>query len=278
MTTETIVTKHYNGKYEIAFYPKSHRRKLVGTKEWMDGVSSATGIIDKSRALMYWADGIVREFLMAALEAGEPLSEPLIEDALQQRHLALDEAATSGTLVHEWIEQYVKGEDPEVPEDKAVRNGVLAFLKWVRKYDVRFVASEQFVLSEKYWYHGIMDAIFTMKPTKHKVNHALDYKTGSGIYMEQVFQLSGYQHAHAEEFGTKFGSKFIARLIKKDKYDKKTGELLQAAGDFEFKEFPAEEHESHFKGFLNCLEIKRMQKQWDKTHGAKPKKAKLKKK
>lgn len=268
MATETIVTEHYNGKYPVAFYPKSHKRKIVGTKEWLDGVTSATNMLDKSTPLLKWADGLVKEFLLAAVEAGEPLSEELIKEAIGRREVEKKEAGDSGTLVHEWAEAYIKGRNPKVPEDKAVRNGVLGFLKWVRDYDVKFLESEKYVFSEKYWYHGIMDCSFTMgKGENHKIKHPGDFKTGSGIYPDQAFQVAAYQHADTEEHGTVYGSKWILRFIKKDKYDKTGKILVQRAGDFEAKEFAAEEHEAHFESFLACLKLKRQSKIFDKKHG-----------
>jgi len=265
--TNVQTSFHYDNSAIIKFYPDSHKYKLDGRKDFLIGVTTATGMKDKSRPLMIWASRLTRDFLIDAIKDGLQLVTPeLIEEAVNLYNVKREEAATSGTMVHDWAEQYIKGKNPEVPEDEKVRNGVLAFMKWVNENGVNFEASEKKVYSKKHEYVGTMDAIFTMECEDHKILHAGDFKTGSGIYADQAFQVSAYQAAETEEHGTKFGSKWIIRFIKEDKFDK-YGKLTQSAGDFCAKEFLPSEHESHFKGFLGCLEIKKQDKIWEKEHG-----------
>ncbi len=266
MATEIEESSHYNGEVEINFYPNSHRYKLKGEKGYLIGVTTATGMVDKSRPLMIWAERLTQDYLNNVLATEEAIDHHHIEEAINQRNIRLEQAATTGTLVHEWAEAYIKGEDPEIPEDDSVSNGVLAFLKWVSEHDVKFAESEVRVYSKEHQYVGTMDTIFTMGHEGHKVLHAGDFKTGSGVYIDQAFQVSAYQAAYTEEHGTKFGSKWILRFVKEDKIDRNTGIVIQEAGTFEAKEFKAEEHEGHFKGFLGALEIKRQDKIWNKLH------------
>ena len=249
------ISKHYNGEVTIKFYPDSHRYQLEGKKDYLIGVTTATGMLDKSRALLIWSSKLTKKFLLERLKDGaESIDEAVIEDAVNQHNIKREEAATSGTLVHAWAEAYIKGQNPGVPEDENVRNGVLAFLKWVNENGVQFVASEKRVYSRKHEYVGTMDCIFTMAIEDHQILHPGDFKTSSGFYVEQPFQVAGYQEAHTEEFGTKFGDKYII------KFNKETGE-------FELKRFGVEEHEDHFQGFLACLKLKQISKEWDKKHG-----------
>lgn len=247
-------TKHYNGEVVIKFYPDSHRYQLEGRKDYLIGVTTATGMLDKSRALMIWASKLTKDFLIEALEKGEDINQELIEMATNLHNVKRDEAATSGALVHAWAEAYIKGQNPEVPENENVRNGVLAFLKWVNENGAKFVASEKRVYSKKYEYVGTMDCIFTLEKEGHKIIHAGDFKTSSGIYTEMAMQVAAYQQAETEEHGTIYGDKYIL------KFDKNTGE-------FESKRFGVEEHEDHFQGFLACLKLKQISKEWDKKHG-----------
>jgi hypothetical protein len=69
------------------------------------------------------------------------------------------------------------------------------------------------------------------------------------------WQVSAYQEALAEETGLEFGDKWIMRFMKEDKVDKKTGEVLQFAGEYEFAEFPSYQHAGHFEAFLACKTI-----------------------
>lgn len=247
-------TKHYNGEITIKFYPESHRYQLEGRRDYLVGVTTATGMLDKSRPLLIWASRLAKDFLIDALKKGAEITENLIEEAVNQHTVKKEEAATSGSLVHEWAEQYISGKNPEVPEDENVRNGVLAFLKWVNENDVKFIASEKTVYSRKHEYVGTLDCIFTMGREDHKILHLGDFKTSKSVYVEHTFQTAGYQEAETEEFGTVFGDKYIL------KFDKETGE-------FEAKHFPASDHEDHFQGFLACLRLKQLSKKWEKEHG-----------
>lgn len=261
------LSEHYNGQVTIKFYPESHRYQLFGRKDYLIGVTTATGMMDKSTPLVIWATRLTRDYLLTAIENEEEITPELVEYAAQLHEEKKDEAATKGKMVHEWAEKYIKGEEPEVPEDEQVRNGVLAFLKWVSEKDIKFIASEKRIFSKKHEYVGTMDCVFTMGIEGHRILHAGDYKTSSGIYLPMAFQVSGYQEADTEENGTEYGDKYLLRFAKEDKFDKKTGQQTQVAGEFEAKCFKASEHKGHFRGFLACLELKKQAKAWDKVHG-----------
>jgi len=248
------ITSHYNDTVKIKFYVDSHRYQIDGRKDYLIGVTTATGQMDKSRALLIWASRLTRDHLLEALNKEQQITQQLIEEACNLYNAKREEAATSGTLVHDWAERYIKGENPEVPEDENVRNGVIAFLKWVNENGIKFLASEKRVYSKKHEYAGTMDCIFTMAKEDHKIIHAGDFKTSSGFYIEMPMQVSAYQEAETEEHGTQYDDKYII------KFDKTTGE-------FEVKCFPASEHKQHFQGFLACLQLKKLAKEWDKIHG-----------
>jgi hypothetical protein len=144
-----------------------------------------------------------------------------------------------------------------MPEDDRVTNGVMGFLDWVDQYKVKFLDSEKLVYSKKYQYVGLMDCKFTMGSEDHEIIHAGDFKTSSGIYNEMRYQVSAYQQADTEESGCVYGDKWIIRFAKDDKYDKKTGELIEAAGSFEAKPFPLVEHEKDFAAFAGLLAAKK---------------------
>ena len=266
MATNVQISNHYNGTVKIKFYPDSHRYQLDGRRDFLIGVTTATGKLDKSNQLLIWAERLVKSHLLKAINEGRPVDEELINEAIEQRKIRLEEAATIGSLVHGWAEQFIKKMNPAVPEDPRVKNGVVAFLRWIRENDVKFTASEVRIFSKKHEYVGTMDTVFTMGREDHKILHAGDFKTGSGIYIDQAFQVSAYQQAHNEEHGTEFGSKWILRFFKEDKFDD-DGTIKQRAGDFEAKEFDLEEHEGHFKGFLGLLEVKKQDKVWEAKHG-----------
>lgn len=257
--SEFQISKHYNGEVVIKFFPKSHRYQLEGRKDYLIGVTTATSQIDKSRVLLGWASKLAKEYLLTALRNGDYISEAVIDTAVNLHAVKKEEAATIGGLVHKWAEDYIKGLNPVPPNSTNVRNGVLAFLRWIKENGVKFLASEKVVYSRKHNYVGTMDCIFTMAKEDHKIVHVGDFKTSSGFYVEMAFQVSAYQEAEAEEYGTKYGDKYIL------KFDKYTGE-------FQTKCFQVEEHEQHFQGFLSCLNLKRVISEWEKKHGYSAKK------
>lgn len=265
MATLIERSTHYNGSVEIKFYPNSHRYQIEGRKNYLIGVTTATGMKDKSTPLMIWAGRLTKAYLEEVLKSKAIEAED-IETAINQHNVKKEEAATSGTMVHDWAEAYIKGERPTVPEDEKVRNGVLAFLKWVQENDIKFISSERKVYSKKHEYVGTMDVEFTMGITDHKVIYPGDFKTSSAVYLPMTWQVAAYQEATTEEHGTVYGDMHIIRFQKEDKIDK-YGNVKAVAGEFEVKSFPAADHEERFRGFLACLEMKKQDKVWEKLHG-----------
>lgn len=246
-----IVTKLYNGSIELVFDEKRHRF-TINDKSVFPSVTGATGVIDKSRPLIYWAVGLAKNFLMENLQVlvddtkGDKIAA-LIEEASKQHSIKKQKAADTGTQVHQWAEAFIKAKSkkdwPEIPKDPQVFNGVSAFLKWVEEDEVKFVSSEKFIYSKKYKYAGIMDAEAIIK----RKLCVIDFKTSKAIYPEMRFQVAAYQAAVEEESGKEYsGNKWLAR------FDKETG-------DFEAHEFA--EHDKDFKAFVNALELKRRLKE-----------------
>jgi hypothetical protein len=232
----------YEGKILVEFSAGSHRYKING-KTGTPSVTAITGILNKP-ALVYWSANLARDFLLAKMARGEAITDNDIIEASRQHTIKKTAEATSGSLVHDWIERYIKGQKPEIPDDERVVNGVNAFMEWVEQNKIKFVDSEKIVYSKKHGYVGIMDFTCTMGAEKHKILHAGDIKTSSGIYPEMAMQVSAYQMADEEESGRVYGDKVIVRCDK------------DGAG-FEAKWFPAEQHKDDCNGFLGLLQAKK---------------------
>jgi hypothetical protein len=246
-----ITVKLYDGTIELCFDEGKHRFTVNGNSVF-PSVTAATGVIDKSRPLIYWAVGLAKDFLMGNLQVliddtkGDKIAA-IIEEAVKQHSIKKQEAADVGTQVHDWVERFIKAKSknewPEIPKDPQVFNGVTAFLKWVDEYEVKFISSEKLVYSKKYKYAGIMDAEAVIK----RKTCVIDFKTSKAIYPEMRFQVAAYQAAAEEESGKEYsGNKWLAR------FDKQTGE-------FEAHEFA--EQDKDFKAFLAALDLKRRLKE-----------------
>ena len=245
---ESQIVKLYQGKVWIKFYPGSHRYKAEGENDYLISVTATTGMKDKSGPLMWWAVGEMRDFLLARLDKGLKIRAEDVEEARKQHSIKKAKAATIGSRIHEWAEQWAKGENPEVPEEddeetEKVRNGILAFLKWVDEHNVNIVEAETIVYSKKFNYVGKLDCII-----KTKEGLCLgDYKTGKGIYTEFRYQTAAYQGAYAEEHGTRFRGRWLLS------FGPETGE-------FRANFLPASDFKADYEAFLGLLTVKKREK------------------
>ncbi len=243
--------KLYKGEIEIDFYPDCHRYKKVGEKEYLMSVTSITGIIDKSRVLIYWAVGLTKDFLTDKFNSGEKIDLGLIYEACDQHKIRKQEAADIGTQVHDWAEQFsiAMRNDQSAPEikddwDNRVVMGINAFLDWYREHKVKFLEAERLVYSKKYNYCGLVDAIVEINGEKILI----DYKTAKEIYTDMYYQVAAYVNAYNEENNNEIERAMIIH------FNKETGEFC-------IKEFSSEDLKKNTDTFLACLEIKKREKE-----------------
>ncbi|OQB18185.1 MAG: PD-(D/E)XK nuclease superfamily protein [Parcubacteria group bacterium ADurb.Bin192] len=254
--TETKQKSLYNGTVNITFYPNSHKYKLEGEKTYLVSVTSATGMIDKSRFLIPWAVGLAGTHLWEFLEkVNGPYTKeqlyPVIEEALQQHTIKKEEAADIGSMVHAYAETFAEAmlsgvEAPKLPEDAddKVYAGIQAFLDWYTAHHVKFHATERFIYSKNHGFVGMFDVLATVDGKKILI----DYKTSKGVYNEMRYQLSAYRLAYEEETGEKLDGTAILH------FDKETGECTM-------HEYTDADYEADAPVFLACLAIKKRDKE-----------------
>ena len=126
----------YNGEVAVEYFDRYHQYFVNGEKQI--GVTTVTGLIDKSRVLIYWAVNLAKKHLKGVLEINGSITEVDIEDACRAHATYLKDASSLGTQVHEWAESYINAKlkerkDIPLPEDERVMNGVLAFLQMGRR-------------------------------------------------------------------------------------------------------------------------------------------------
>lgn len=206
MATEFQEFNLYKESVKVKFFPDSHQYWVNGKRK--TGVTTILGIIDKSRPLVIWATELMRDFLLDILKKG--ITEDHIYKGAILHEERKVEAATIGDKVHGWIEEYVKGKNPEMPKEKEVQIGVNAFLEWESQNKVKFLSSERVVYSKKHDYIGTMDI-------EAKVNEKLcliDVKTAGGLYNTNALQVAAYAKADEEESGKEYHGRWIIRLAK----------------------------------------------------------------
>lgn len=268
--------KLYKGKVTILFDREKHKfSHLDGTP--IDSVTSATGKLDKSGPLTWWAVRVMGERMLYDLgivpeghfsedneenkkqwlgipniieeHALTDISIVNIFDAIlagKKEHSKRKVAAADiGTEIHKLIDRWNKGEKVKIPDDEKIRNGYIAFLKFIKENkDLKITSSEQFIYSKKYDYAGIKD----WDAVENKMLVIGDNKSSKGIYTEMRYQLAGYWNASEEESGKRYEKGIIAKF---GKYD----------GEFEFLEIPRREYKKDLKAFLGLLKTKRREKE-----------------
>jgi len=134
----------------------------------------------------------------------------LLEQARKAHCQKRDTAGDIGKFVHEQIENWIKGQ-PVKKMNKQAQKMFDNFINWATENKVKFLASEQRVYSEKYWYAGTFDFLCKLDGK----TYLGDIKTGSGIYPEMWAQCAGYQIALQEnEPKTKIDGHLIVNLKK----------------------------------------------------------------
>lgn len=176
------------------------------------------------------------DYIKERIEAGSVIDLDTVELSRKAHQNIKEEAATSGKLVHQWAENFIKGVKQDLPNDDQAKNGIMAFLDWVEQHKVKFVSSERLVYSRQYNFCGHMDAEALIDGKLC----VIDFKTSKGIYPEMLLQTAAYQMAAQEEGSVYDETRYIAR------FDKETGL-------FEVKE--ARNVENDYKAFLAALNL-----------------------
>jgi hypothetical protein len=173
----------------LVFYPKSHRYKLDG--DWVPGVTTITGVLDKSGPLISWASGLVAEYVADNREVMEGLwlagRDPLVAALKKLPEAARKRAAERGTDFHDYAEQIVRGEEVDVPEDHVplVESALAFFADW----KIEPVLIETSVASREYAYAGTLDLVADHANGPRAI---FDWKTGKAIYDSAAWQANGY--------------------------------------------------------------------------------------
>lgn len=253
---DKLIQDLYGGEVQIVHTPGNHTYRMKGRDGTLISVTSATGMIDKSRVLVPWAIELAERHLMAFILGTERAdfarSElvPVISEAVSLWKTKRDEAADTGSQVHAYAEAVgialAKGEPmPDLPDDapEPVHAGINAFLNWLMMNNVRFEATERIVYSREHDYVGLADAIVDIGGKRYVV----DYKTSKGVYNDHRAQVAGYRKAYVEETGEQVGSIIVH-------FSKETGEVSEYyIGD--------DDHAADLVAFLACLDLRR----WDKS-------------
>lgn len=196
MNSET--TTHYDGGVILSFDPQKHAYLLNGKK--VNGVTTVLQRLSKP-ALIYWSAKMASQHVESVLKPGIPLDEmeikQLAKDAIWAHRNVKDSAAEHGTWVHNFIQLYVEGENPNPPQNEKLLRAVSSFTEWYKDLDIKNMECEKRLCSPTLELAGTVDLICELDG---KLT-IIDWKTGSGIYPEYVLQMAAYVMMYEEEFG-----------------------------------------------------------------------------
>ncbi len=249
-----------NGKQKHAYWIDGEEKKKNGEpkRKRLTGITTYCGLLDKSQFLIPWAVGETIKYIRKNLDQLQDDPKELLKRAQEEAERQKQEAADLGKAIHSYIEQHIKGENPEMPDDEKVLRGVIAFTNFIKEHNVEFLESEKVVYSRQHGYVGILDIIA-------KINgkiYLLDIKTGNAIYEEAKMQTAAYLKADMEERKTAYQGRAILRISKEteDEYKQRMAEKNKA-------EYPAYQQfelvfldepltiERDFASFLACKKV-----------------------
>lgn len=259
--------KLYNGAVTILFDdsidPDTGKQKHIyylveaGKKKRLCGVTTFIGVLDKP-ALIPWAVGVTIDYVREHLNELQNDSYEILEKAKKESQNQKDIAGEIGKQIHKWVEQHIKGEQPEMPEDDRVLMGINNFIDWVAEYKVEFKASEILIYSQSFNYVGCADIIATIDGQ----DYLLDIKTSNQIYQEVRLQTAAYKMAYEEETGKKLKGRWVLRISKENEDEYIARMEKKGKPDYPpFKIFEAvnlgEDTFEDFNGFTACMELYR---------------------
>jgi hypothetical protein len=267
----------YKGQVQIEFKEASHSYWLLGEKKKrLTGVTTIIGkAYDKSTYLIPWA---INETIASLLENRsrliEATTETEIKELLAEAKKASSEkrdlAAEIGSAIHGWVESFIKGEAPEMPEDDRVSEGVNNFIKWLDGSGFKLIDTEKIVYSKKYGFVGTLD----ITGERDGKRYLIDIKTGNAIYPEYRIQTAAYLKAEQEESGQEYAGRVILRISKETEEEYYTRMKKKTADDskippfvlFEACEVDAEVNtiEEDYQAFICCLGVYQWRKENDK--------------
>lgn len=160
-------------------------------------VPSITNILNqKSKpGLPRWASRKAAEYAADNLEKLNVLNRDETVSLVSQAPFGRSAEAAIGDTVHNWIDQYVKGQNPTADEITSApitaRRMWQSFLTFKEKYQPKFVGSEFTVWSDTHGYAGTGDLIFKLG----EFTILADTKTGKRVYPEVALQVSAIKYA-----------------------------------------------------------------------------------
>lgn len=212
---------------------KAHTRYVVevdGEKRQVPGVTTVTGLHGGSKeVLIKWANNQGLEGIDVAK--------------------VKDKAADIGTCAHYLVECYLKQVEPDLslysPDTVGMaENACLSYFEWEKNHDVEVILTEGQLVHNGLFFGGTIDLYARVDG----IHSLVDFKTGSGIYPEHLYQVAAYRN-----------------LLVVNGYTVDSVRILRIGRDenegFEDKLVPNSELDLRWKGFRALLDLYYVEKE-----------------
>lgn len=236
METKTLKTS--KGKLEIV-YPKDFvvNREAKSLGRYKLGDKSLTGVttILNVKAKPYLIDWSASESYKDCLtKSKEEILEVLKTKNYAHKKKGKD-ATDLGQLAHNWVDGFISAcindEKTELPSYE-IEHIVNRFTQWALIHNVKFIAGDTPVFSQKYWYAGSFDFVCEIDG---KV-YLGDFKTSKQIDKEYFWQCAAYRHALKEMCGIEIDGSIVVRS------DKLTDKELEEENKLAFEKYHSDKY------------------------------------
>ena len=248
---------------KLTFNPNNHGHYYDGVR--LLGVTTALSAISKGDGITQWAvncacdyartnllqpDSLCDDGLQYIIDGDSEDLNTILYGAKYAWKARRDEAAAIGTIAHNWIESYLKGDDPEWPEDPHARRSCEGALEWIKSVKWKTHLIEHQIYIPELGVGGICDWYAEIDG----VLAVPDWKTSKSLYTPYAYQTAAYLKALEGEFDIKIPHRWLIRI------DKETGE-------FEPRFLPEESIEADYKAFESAVTLFRreqeLKKEWN---------------
>ena len=213
---------------KVANRVKAHAKYSLQDGTLVPGVTTVLGILNKP-ALVPWANKLG----LQGIEVGK----------------FVDDKAAIGTLAHQMIADYLRGETTDTSEYSKMQieqaeNAVLSFLEWEKSHKLQPILVEEPMVSERHGFGGTVDLIASLNDEPELC--LIDFKTSKGIFPEMFVQVAAYREL-ALEHELDVRKVRILRIGRTD--------------DEGFEDKPVNHLAQRWELFLHCLAIYNLNKE-----------------
>lgn len=208
---------------EFAAKAQAHTRYYCADGERVPGVTTILNVLNKP-ALVPWANKLGLQGI--------------------DTRKYVDAAALVGTLAHEMVEYYLRGERLDLrgysPDDvQRARKAFRKFVMWAKAHKIESLLLEEPLVAEGYRFGGTID----WYGLRDGVPALIDFKTSKALYPEHLLQVAAYRRLLIEN-GYQVEAAYILRIGR----DESEG----------FEERIVENLDKRWELFEHCLEIYRL--------------------